>query len=177
MNGTGKEDKMEENKVPTGAEETKTPTFDEMLSDKAMQAEYDRRMQKALNTAKEKWQAEAEAEKAEAEKIANMKAEEKLQYELAKANESTKDAVAKLKAYELKEEALKKAQEKNIPVGLLELVNFMNSDSEKVENDLNNLQSVFSAELQKAINEKLKQTPPTAGGRTETVKKEIPHVF
>ena len=178
MNGTGKEDEMEENKVPTtGAEETKTPTFDEMLSDKAMQAEYDRRMQKALNTAKEKWQAEAEAEKAEAEKLANMKAEEKLQYELAKEKENTKDAVAKLKAYELKEEALKKAQEKNIPVGLLELVNFMNSDSEKVENDLNNLQAVFSAELQKAINEKLKQTPPTAGGAVGTVKKEIPHVF
>ena len=65
MNGTGKEDEMEENKVPTtGAEETKTPTFDEMLSDKAMQAEYDRRMQKALNTAKEKWQAEKFALKA-----------------------------------------------------------------------------------------------------------------
>ena len=162
---------MEEN------QETKVPTFDDMLSDKAMQAEYDRRMQKALNTAKEKWQAEADAERAEAEKVANMKAEEKMKYELEKANASTKEAQAELQAYKLKEEALKKAQEKNIPVGLLELVNFKGSDSEKMEKDLDNLSAVFSAELQKAINDKLKQQPPTTGGNVETVKKTIPHVF
>ena len=163
-------------------EENKTPTFDDMLSsDKAMQAEFDRRMSKALDTAKSKWQEEADAkakaEKEEAEKIANMKAEEKMQYELAKANESTKEAVAELQAYKLKEEALKIAQEKNIPVGLLELVTFKGSDSEKMGKDLENLSAVFSAEVQKAINEKLKQTPPTSGGNVETVRKPIPHVF
>lgn len=35
-------------------------TFDELLSDKTYQAEFDRRVQKALDTAKTKWQGEAD---------------------------------------------------------------------------------------------------------------------
>ena len=68
----------EENKnVNTGAEESvgtenKTQTFDEMLSNKEYQAEFDRRVSKAIETAKAKWQEINDAEKSEADKLAKM---------------------------------------------------------------------------------------------------------
>lgn len=56
-------------------------TFDDLLKNKEHQAEFDRRVTKALETAKAKWQTEqdaaVEAAKTEAEKLAKMNAEKK----------------------------------------------------------------------------------------------------
>ena len=68
---------MEEEKkdVNTGAEDEsvgtkkENQTFDEVLSNKEYQAEFDRRVQKAIETAKTKWQEINDAEKSEAEKL------------------------------------------------------------------------------------------------------------
>ena len=56
-------------------------TFDEILQDKYYQSEFDKKVAKALETARTKWEKEAEVKKTEAEKLAKMDAEEKLKYE------------------------------------------------------------------------------------------------
>ena len=71
-------------------QEQKPLTFDEILTDKDYQAEFDRRVNKAIetatNNAKSKWEEEfkvkMEKERTEAEKLANMKESEKHKYEL-----------------------------------------------------------------------------------------------
>ena len=72
--------------VQTGAnepgQEQQPKTFDEMLKDKTYQSEFDKRVAKALETAKGKWesdhQAKLEAAKTEAEKMAAMNEYKKL---------------------------------------------------------------------------------------------------
>ena len=60
------------------------PSFDDFLKTGSNQAEFDRRVQKAVNTAvtkaQEKWQALADDKLSEAEKLAKMTKEEKAQY-------------------------------------------------------------------------------------------------
>lgn len=46
------------------------PTFDDMLKDKDMQSEFDKRVSKALETAKTKWQKDADEKLSEAKKPA-----------------------------------------------------------------------------------------------------------
>ena len=60
-------------------------TFDEMLKESNYQGEFDRKVQKSLETAKAKWEAEQEAKQSEAEKLAKMKDDERRNYELEQA--------------------------------------------------------------------------------------------
>lgn len=60
------ENKVDEQVTETQVTETQAdtkPTFDDLLKDKAYQSEFDTRVTKALNTAKTKWEAQAETEK------------------------------------------------------------------------------------------------------------------
>lgn len=62
-------------------EEAKTPTFDEVLSDPKNQAEFDKKVAKALETARSKWEQEQADKEDEAKKLARMNAEQKAQHE------------------------------------------------------------------------------------------------
>lgn len=141
-------------------------TFDEILEDKEYQKEFDRRINKALDTAKSKWEKEytqkLEAEKTEAEKLAKMDAEQKHQYELEQALKKASDSESKLRAYELKEQATKIASEKNVDISLLELIDFTKENAESVATKIDNIKSIYDNAIEKALNEKLKQKSPVS---------------
>ena len=141
-------------------------TFDEILEDKVYQSEFDRRMTKAIDTAKEKWIEEYNQklanEKSEAEKLAKMDAEQKHQYELDQANKRANDSEAKLRAYELKEQATKIAREKNVDVNLLDLLDFTKENAETVVAKIDNIKNVYDSAIEKALNDKLKQKSPVS---------------
>lgn len=169
---------MEDKENQTTTPETEVKTFDDILQNKEYQSEFDKRISKALETAKTKWQQEQDEKQSEADKLAKMKAEEKLQYELKKEQEKSADAVAELEAYKLKDETIKQANEKGIPVGLIDLIDFKGSTAEQVNAKLESVSNVFNTELQKALENKLKQDPPTEvknGGANGI--KEIPNIF
>lgn len=67
-----------------GSDENEPLSFDDFLKTGGNQAEFDRRVQKAVNTAvtnaQEKWQALTDDKLSEAEKLAKMTKEEKAQY-------------------------------------------------------------------------------------------------
>lgn len=175
----------EENKnVNTGAEESvgtenKTQTFDEVLSNKEYQAEFDRRVQKAIETAKTKWQEINDAEKSEADKLAKMNKEQKLEYEAQKANKEKDNALAELNAYKLKEQALTIASEKGLEVSLLNLIDFKTVTAEKLSENIDNLSVVFNRAVEKAVNEKLKEDAPITktSGAGGSQPKPIPTIF
>lgn len=147
-------------------------TFDEILQDKTYQSEFDKRVAKSLETAKTKWEKEynekLEAEKTEAEKLAQMKEEEKHAYELEQANKKAEEAINKLNAYELKEQAINIAQEKGLDISLLDDIDYSSQTAETIKTIIDTKKQVFDKALEKAINERYKEkTPNNVNGNVD----------
>lgn len=140
--------------------EDKPLSFDEILGDKTYQAEFDRRVQKALETAKSKWEAEEQTKRTEAEKLAKMDAEQKAKYELKKEKERADEAIAKLNAYELKNTAIKIAQEKGLDISLLEDIDYSKQTAETITTIIDTKKAVFDKAIEKAMNDKYKEKSP-----------------
>lgn len=163
---------MENDKEKVGAEATTKDTgateatenknnYEELSkTDKELQSYVDRRVSEALKTAKTKWQEDLEVEKTEAEKLAKMKSDEKLQYQLEKEKSEKDNALTELNAYKLKEEALKVASEKGLDVSLLDLIDFKTVTAEKLNENIENLSTVFNKAVEKEVNERLKEDTP-----------------
>lgn len=167
------------NQNPNAGNNDNPVTFDDFLKKKENQAEFDKRVQKAIETAKGKWQEINDAEKSEAEKLAKMNKEQRLEYEVEKEKREKENALAKVNAYELKEEALKIASEKGLDVSLLNLIDFKAVTAEKLSENIENLSSVFNKAVEKAVNEKLKEDTPVTktSGNGDIQSKPIPTVF
>jgi hypothetical protein len=114
------------------------------------------------NSLKAELKAEFEAEKTEAEKLAKMNAQEKLQHELKKEKEDKLLAQKKLNAYELKNEAQKMAlnPEMGLDVGLLDLIDFNTVTAEQLNDNLGKIKSVFDEAVERRINDRLKEKSP-----------------
>lgn len=167
---------MEQNETVTEEvtqEEDKPLTFDEILKDKTYQAEFDKRVQKALETNRAKWEAEEQTKRTEAEKLAKMDAEQKAKYELKKANEERDSAIAKLNAYELKNTAIKIAQEKGLDITLLEDIDFSKQNAETITTIIDTKKAVFDKALEKAMNEKYKESTPVTVQNDSTIQKSV----
>lgn len=156
----------------TGVEAPKT--FDEMLKESNYQSEFDKKVQKSLDTARAKWEAEALEKQSEAEKLAKMKEDERTAYELEQARKKQEEAEAKLNAYELKEEAIKMANtpETQVDVSLLSLIDFRNIKAEQVEPTIKNIKKVFDSAVENEVNKRLKETTPRSviGNNNESTK-------
>lgn len=137
-------------------------TFDEMLKESNYQSEFDRKVQKSLETAKAKWEAEQEAKQSEDEKLAKMKDDERRNYELEQARKKQEEAELRLSAYELKEEAIKMANipETQVDVSLLNLIDFRSIKAEQVEPTIKNIKKVFDSAVENEVNKRLKETTP-----------------
>lgn len=140
--------------------EDKPLSFDEILGDKTYQAEFDRRVQKALETARTKWEADEQTKRTEAEKLAKMDAEQKAKYELKKANDERDSALAKLNAYELQSTAIKIAQEKGLDISLLEDIDYSKQTAETIATIIDTKKAVFDKALEKAMKEKYRESTP-----------------
>lgn len=163
------------NNEPVGTE-TKPTTFDDFLKGEGNQAEFDRRVQKAIETAKTKWQEINDAEKTEAEKLAKMNKEQKLEYEAQKANKEKDNALAELNAYKLKEQAISIAGEKGVDISLLNLIDFKTISAAKLTEDIENLSVVFNKAVEKALNDKLKENTPKTVTNDTKPKKNVSRI-
>ena len=167
-----------ENVVEETTKVEDTPlSFDEILGDKTYQAEFDRRVQKALDTARTKWEVEEKTKRSEAEKLAKMDAEQKAKYELKKANEERDSALARLNAYELKSTAIKIAQEKGLDISLLEDIDYSKQTAETITTIIDTKKAVFDKALEKAINEKYKEDSPRTDMSEKASSNNMPSFF
>ena len=147
-----------------GAGEQKT--FDDLLKDKTYQSEFDKKVAKALETAKTKWDADAqlklETAKTEAEKLAKMNAEQKAQYEKEKQESDFNKRLADLTARELKATAKETLAEKGLPLDLAEVLSY--TDADACRKSIEAVQKAFQTAVEKAVNEKLRGDGPPKGG-------------
>ena len=134
-------------------------SFDELLQNKDYQAEFDRRIQKALGTAKEKWTALMDDKLSEADKLAKMNKEERAEYLRQKQERELTDREAAITRRELMAEAKNTLAEKKLPVGLAEVLNY--TDAEACNKSMAAVDKAFQEAVQAAVEEKLKGgTPP-----------------
>lgn len=136
-------------------------TFDEILA-LGHQAEFDRRLQKAVNTAvtnaQEKWRLMTDDKVSEAEKLAKMTKEEKERYLMDKRVKQLEEREANAAKRELMAEAKNTLTEKNLPVGLAEVLNYTNADSCK--QSIETMEKAFQEAVQTAVEAKLRGGEP-----------------
>lgn len=137
-------------------------TFDDFLKDGKNQAEFDRRVQKAIDTAKTKWQEKNAAEKTEAERLAQMNETEKLQYQLNQKDKSIEEIQRKLNARDLKDEAIKIATTEDTAFDpeFLNLFDYENMTAEQLQEKTKLIKTIQDRIVEKTVNEWSKERPP-----------------
>ena len=138
------------------------PSFDDFLKTGGNQAEFDRRVQKAVNTAvtkaQEKWQALADDKLSEAEKLAKMTKEEKAQYMQQKREKELTDREAAITRKELMAEAKNTLASDGLPQELAEVLDY--SDADTFKKSMEKVKEVFQRAVETAVEEKLKGGKP-----------------
>lgn len=155
-----------------------TPSFDDILKEnKDYQAEFDRRIQKGIQTAitteKEKWEILTDDKVSEAEKLAKMNKEEKAQYLQEKKEKEIQDREAAITKRELAAEAKNTLAEKGLPVDLADVLNY--TDADTCKKSIEALEKAFQQSVEKAVEEKLKggQPPKNPQDQGSDLQKEI----
>lgn len=149
--------------------------FDDFLKDPKMQAEFDKRVAKALDTSRSKMQAEIETKiaeaRTEAEKLAKMNAEQKAQYEQQKREQELASREAEITKRELSAQAKETLADKGLPVMLADILNY--TDAEKCQASIEAVEKSFTEAVSKAVEDKLrggapmKKAPETGGTFTK----------
>ena len=169
------------NNTGTGSEgatgtQTEHLSFDEYLS-QGGQAEFDRRVQKAIQTAvsnaQKKWQTMTDGKVSEAEKLAQMTSEEKAEYRAKKAEQELADLKRQIALGDMAKTARKMLSEENITVPDEIIMNLVCDDAENTKSAVESFAKVFKDAVQAAVKEALKGNPPKAGsGGATTVTRE-----
>lgn len=141
-------------------------SFDDFLKTGENQAEFDRRVQKAVDTAvgkaKEKWQILTDDKVSEAEKLAKMTKEEKSAYMQQKKETELSQREAAITKRELMAEAKNTLAEKKLPVSLAETLNY--SDADACKKSIEAVEKAFKEALEAAVEERMKGGDPLKKG-------------
>ena len=140
-------------------QETKMMTFDEFLkSNKEYQAEFDRRLNKATNTAvsnaQERWQMITDEKVSEAEKLAKMTKDERDKYNLQKRIKDLEAREREITKKELQATAKNALAEKELPLQLAELLDY--TDAKSCNASIDALEKAFRSAVADAVDERLK---------------------
>lgn len=152
-------------------------SFDDFLAQEGNQAEFDRRVNKAIKTAvtksEEKWKALTDDKLTEAEKLAKMTKEEKAEYRAKKAEKELEDLKKMNARTELAKTARKMLADENINIPDELLSNLVADDAEGTKTAVESFAKMYKEAVQAAVKEAIKGKPPKAGtGGGNTITKE-----
>lgn len=148
----------------TSAEETAKITEKKAKSDEKTYTrdEVNKIINAERNKVKEDLLKEYESKKSEAEKLAKMDAEQKLNYELEQKTKENEKLQSQLNAMTLKSQANSYANEKGLPIGYIEDWDFAKETADSVKEKIDKLTNLRSNDLNGYLKDKLKQQPPKA---------------
>lgn len=178
--GTGDEGGNGGGASGTGDEGNEPQSFDDFLKTGGNQAEFDRRVQKAVNTAvtnaQEKWQALTDDKLSEAEKLAKMTKEEKAQYMQQKKEKELSEREAAIIRKELMAEARNTLAGDGLPQELAEVLNY--TDADACKKSMETVKAAFQKAVEAAVEEKLKGgKPPKKATETDEQKTQQQKVY
>lgn len=142
-------------------EPQKEVTLTELLSgNPKLQSQFDKLLAKANETAvdnaKTKWQ-EAQTE---AEKLAKMDADQKAKYEMNKLKQENATLQGQLNATNLYKQASAIANEKEIPLSYLDLIDFSKESAESIAAKIEKIADTRSKDLEAYLSSKVRQRAP-----------------
>ena len=165
----------------TGATGEGTPnnepmSFDDFLA-QGGQAEFDRRVQKAIRTAvsnaQEKWKTLTDDKVSEAEKLSQMTAEQKEKYRADKAEKELADLRRQIALDDMAKTARKMLSEEQITIPDEIVMNLVCEDAEKTKDAVEGFVKSYKDAVAAAVKEALRGNPPKAGtGGTKPVTRE-----
>ena len=138
------------------------PDFNQLLKEhKEYQSAFDRQVQNAIDTARSKWEKEAEAKQSEAEKLAAMNADEKERFKIKKEWDKISEKQKELEVRELKSTAAELLTEKGLSHELTACLNFSNADACK--NSIEALDQAIKNEVERQVNARFRSATPKEG--------------
>ena len=144
-----------------------TLSFDDFLSQKGNQAEFDRRVQKAIDTAvsnaKSKWQAIHDDKLSEAEKLAKMTSEEKSAYRMSQLEKEVAEFKKKEAISQMTSTARNMLSDEGINVPDSLISHLVTADAEETKKAVEEFAELFKNAVQDAVKDKLKGKPPKKG--------------
>lgn len=152
-------------------------SFDDFLSQEGNQAEFDRRVNKAIQTAvtnaQKKWKTLADDRVSEAEKLAQMTGEEKEKYRADKAEKELADLKRQIAMGDMAKTARKMLSDEQISIPDEIINNLVTDDAESTKTAVESFAKVFKEAVQAGVKEALRGNPPKAGdGGSTTVTRE-----
>lgn len=154
-------------------------SFDDFLKQEGNQAEFDRRVQKAIDTAvsnaQKKWKDLHDNKLSEAEKLAKMTNEEKAAYRMSQMEKELNAFKEKDTLAEMSKTARKMLAEDEITIPDELLAHLVSTDAEDTKNTVQAFAKLFKDAVQEAIKTKYKGNPPKkgTGGKGSMTKDQI----
>lgn len=150
-----------------GTTQTNEPlSFDDFLA-QGGQAEFDRRINKAVQTAvanaQKKWQTLTDSKVSEAEKLAQMTSEEKEKYRADKAERELADLKRQIALGDMAKTARKMLSDEQITLPDEIIMNLVSDDAEKTKEAVEGFSKAFKEAVNAAVKEALRGNPPKAG--------------
>lgn len=150
-------------------------SFDDFLKDKDNQAEFDRRMNKGIQTAlaneKSRLESLADERISEADKLSKMTDEEKRAYQQKKDAEELSKREKAITKRELMAEAKNTLSDKSLPISLADILDY--SDADTCKQSLETVEKAFNSAVEAGVSEKLKGgRPPKAAPEGDKKTKE-----
>ena len=153
-----------ENGMASGMEASPAQAFDELLRERDFQSEFDRRVSRALETARSKWAQETERRiaraRAEAESLARMSGEERMAHEFAQREAALSERENAIARRELRAEAAKMIVERGLPMELAETLNY--ESAERMAESLDAAGRAFQEAVQSGVEARLRGQVPAA---------------
>ena len=159
-----------------GTQNNEPMSFDDYLA-QGGQAEFDRRVQKAIRTAvsnaQEKWKTLTDDKVSEAEKLSQMTAEQKEKYRADKAEKELADLRRQIALDDMAKTARKMLTEEQITIPDEIVMNLVCEDAEKTKDAVEGFVKSYKDAVAAAVKEALRGNPPKAGtGGTKPVTRE-----
>lgn len=149
-----------------GTTQTEPLSFDDFLA-QGGQAEFDRRINKAVQTAvanaQKKWQTLTDSKVSEAEKLAQMTGEEKEKYRADKAERELADLKRQIALGDMAKTARKMLANEQVSVPDEIIMNLVSDDAEKTKESVEGFTKAFKEAVNAAVKEALRGNPPKAG--------------
>lgn len=149
-----------------------TMSFDDFLAREGYQAEFDRRVSKAIQTAQKRWQTLTDDRVSEAEKLAQMTGEQKEKYRADKAEKELAELKRQIALGDMAKTARKMLSDEQISIPDEMVMHLVTDDAEKTKEIVESFAKSYKAALQAGIKEAFRGNPPKANQGETTVTRE-----
>lgn len=160
----------------TTGNSNETMSFDDFLGLDGNRAEFNKRVQKAVSDAQQKWRTLTDDKVSEAEKLAQMTKEERAEYKAQKLQKELDDYKKKENLAEMSKTARKLLADEEISIPDELLAHLVSDSAEDTKAAVESFVKLYKAAVQDAVKDALKGNPPKVGtgsGNQKMTKEQI----